>query len=85
MSAQQIWREAATLVREKPQHGLPRELLREGPLWELLLYVDQLDDEDQRLLAIALPDRRAPPLRFGHADILALLRRHDRPGTGFGR
>ncbi|WP_374943611.1 hypothetical protein [Sphingomonas sp.] len=81
----QIWREAATLVREVPQHGYPRELVREGPLWEVLLYVDALDENAQRPLVIALPDRRVPPLRFGHAEIVALLARHDRPGFGRAR
>ncbi|HEX8483758.1 hypothetical protein [Sphingomonas sp.] len=82
MKVTQIWREAATLVREIPHDGLPRELVHEGPLWEVLLYVDRLDESDQRPLTIALPDRRAPPLRFEHAEIAALLRRHDRPGFG---
>jgi hypothetical protein len=78
----QFWREAAALVREMPSDGFPRQLVREGALWELLLYVDQLEESAQRVLVIALPDRRAPPLRLSYQDILALLRRADRPGFG---
>lgn len=77
-----IWQEAAALVRDAPSGDYPRELVREGPLWEVLLYVDKLDDDAQRALVVALPDRRAPPLRLGHEDILTLLRRYDRPRFG---
>ena len=80
MTTQPRWNEAATLVREGGSNGDPRDLIREGALWELLVFVDRLEMVDRQRLTIALPDRRVPPYRFDVDAIASLLGRPDRPG-----
>ena len=78
-----LWYERATLLLHVPKDGDPRQLVREGLLWEVLKFVENFPKIDRPNLTIALPDRQATPTRVDAGDIARMLDYPGRPGFSF--